>query len=392
MTVPGHIHLDPVGGIAGDMFVAAMLDAFPEIRDRVLADLARILPPEAGQPRLSEGRSGAVRALRLRLEPPPSAHRHHHAHGSYREMVERIGAAGLSESTAEHAAAILTHLARAEARIHDVPLDEVHFHEIADWDSLMDVVAAGSIAAALPGAGWSVAPLPRGHGLLRTEHGMLPVPAPATVEILQGFSWRDDGIGGERVTPTGAAILKHLVTQDAKAEGRLLASGTGAGTRELKGMPNILRVLAFETAHQGRERIAALSFDVDDMTGEEIGIAAERLREMPGVRDLAIATLMGKKGRPMQGFRLLVEPQALEAVKTRCLMETSTIGLRWHLEEREVLDRHGAERRDGGRTLRVKYAARPGGATAKVESDDLAGLGSFRERRAAGRRLEEAPE
>src|SRR6185295_18890158 len=153
-----------------------------------------------------------------------------------------------STGTAEQAVAILTHIAQAEARIHDVPVERVHFHEIADWDSLMDVVAAGSIAAALPGAVWSVSELPRGAGLVRTQHGMLPVPAPATVAILEGFAWRDDGIAGERVTPTGAAILRHLVgngREKARAAGRLVASGTGAGTRELTGIPNVLRVLVF---------------------------------------------------------------------------------------------------------------------------------------------------
>ena len=124
-----------------------------------------------------------------------------------------------------------------------MPVDEVHFHEIGDWDSLMDVMAAGSIAAALEGARWSVSALPRGGGLVRTRHGLLPVPAPATARLLDGFTWRDDGIGGERVTPTGAAILRHLVGAAAArgVVGRLQGTGTGAGTRELPGQPNILR-------------------------------------------------------------------------------------------------------------------------------------------------------
>ena len=126
-------------------------------------------------------------------------------------MVARIEAAPLSSGTAAHATAILRHLAEAEAAIHHVPVNEVHFHEIGDWDSLMDVTAAGSVAAALEGARWSVSALPRGDGLVRTRHGLLPVPAPATAWLLEGFTWRDDGIGGERVTPTGAAILRHLV-------------------------------------------------------------------------------------------------------------------------------------------------------------------------------------
>jgi uncharacterized protein (TIGR00299 family) protein len=396
VTGPYHIHLDAVGGIAGDMFVAAMLDAFPQLGERVFADLARVLPKNAGRPLLAEGSSGAVRCLRFGLEAPePHGHHHHHGHthhhhGRYRDLVARIEGAGLSEGTAAHAGAILRHIAEAEAHIHGVPLDEVHFHELADWDSLMDVVAAGSIAAALTGARWSVSELPRGGGMVRTQHGMLPVPAPATVEILQGFAWRDDGIGGERVTPTGAAILRHLVTGTGKAEGRLEASGTGAGTRDLPGLPNILRVLAFSSvvASVGHDRVAVLSFDIDDMTGEEIGVAADRLRALDGVRDLAIAALVGKKGRPLHGFRLLVAPDALDAVKQRCLDETSTIGLRWHFEERDLLERRGESVRDGETTVRVKQVRRPGRVTMKVESDDLVSLDSLTERRAVKERLE----
>ena len=463
------IHLDAVGGIAGDMFVAAMLDAFPELRERVLADGAAVLPPEAGSIRLEEGESGAIRALRFGLEtarpsapvhetiapegtptPNPSPqgggergnasagsqlsrvlldiaaekspsplwggargggaapadnhadhdhvhadhdhshgdHPHHHhpaGDGSFRDMVARIKGAPLHPGTATHAVAILTILAKAEAAIHNVPLEQVHFHEIADWDSLLDVTCAGSIAAALEGAAWSVSPLPRGGGLVQTAHGLLPVPAPATAAILKGFEWRDDGIAGERVTPTGAAILKHLVDPGkSRAAGRLAASGTGAGTKNLPGMPNVLRALVFETAEQpGADRVAILEFEVDDMTGEEIGVAAERLRAVSGMLDVSISQRFGKKGRPMTSFHLLARPDVSEAVAERCFAETSTIGLRLREERRILLARDNST--VGG--VPVKAVARPGGRTVKAESDALAG-DSLAERRALKRRAE----
>ena len=274
------IHLDAVGGISGDMFVAAMLDARPELRERVLAEAAAVLPGGTGAPALTEATSGAVRALRFGLNGAPAtepAHTHTRSHdnahshdnaghhdghdaeaahdrgddaGSFADMCARIRAAPLARATADHAVAILTILAQAEAAIHRVPVANVHFHELADWDSLLDVTAAGSIAAALEGARWTVSPLPRGGGLVRTRHGLLPVPAPATASILTGFIWRDDDIAGERVTPTGAAILRHLAAESRPdaALGRLQAVGTGAGTRSLPGMPNILRALVFEAA------------------------------------------------------------------------------------------------------------------------------------------------
>lgn len=386
------IQLDAVGGVAGDMFAAAMIDALPDLRDRVLADAAAVLPPGVGEPSLEVGTSGGLRCLRFRLAAPQGhAPDHHRDHSSFRDMTARIEAAPLAEGTAANAVAILRHLAEAEAAIHGVPVDDVHFHEIGDWDSLMDVTAAGSIAAALPDTQWNVSDLPHGGGFVRTQHGLLPVPAPATARLLNGFSWRDDGIGGERVTPTGAAILRHLVTRPGiRVAGRLRASGTGAGTRELPKLPNVLRVMLYEPAEAdtpwSAEDILVLSFEIDDMTGEEIGVAADRLRAVAGVRDLILVPALGKKARPIYTFRLLIEPAQQEAVAAACFAETSTIGLRWHQERRAVLPRTQSACGSG---IRVKTALRANGSTRKAESDDLAGIAGLKARRAAQRAAEE---
>ena len=416
----GHVHLDAVGGVAGDMFVAAMLDALPDLRQRVFEDLAAVLPDGVGRPELTEGLSGALAVRRFGLvgaNPAAPAHRDHHGHDHHHDhehgvpelagsagrhahgtrfvdLAARIDAAPLHAGTGAQAVAILRRLAQAESRMHRVPVDEVHFHEVGDWDSLLDVVAAGSIAAALPGWTWSVSTLPRGGGLVRTRHGLLPVPAPATTELLTGFSWRDDGLPGERVTPTGAAVLAHLVAMPSMRPPdrlRLIASGMGAGTRELEGMPNVLRALvhAIDDGVGVDDEVMVLSFDVDDMTGEEIGVAADRLRAAPGVLDVSLGLRIGKKGRPLHDFRLLVAPQQLEAVSELCLRETSTIGLRWHRVQRRRLARDGEAVPVGEATVRRKRVQRPGGeSTVKVESDDLAGTGTL----AARRRLQSRAE
>jgi pyridinium-3,5-bisthiocarboxylic acid mononucleotide nickel chelatase len=379
------IRLDAVGGMAGDMFVAAMVDALPDLRSRVLEDATAVLQPGTGTPIFEPGTSAGLHCLRFLLSERADAP-HHHA--SFRDMVARIEAAPLNQGTAAHATAILRLLAEAEAAIHHVAVDEVHFHEIGDWDSLMDVTAAGSIAAALGGARWSVSALPRGDGLVRTRHGLLPVPAPATALLLQGFTWRDDGIGGERVTPTGAAILRHLVeTPDARVSGRLQATGTGAGTRELPGQPNILRAAIFEdTAERpDEEDILVLCFDIDDMTAEELGNSADRLRATAGVRDLVLIPAIGKKGRPIQTFRVLVEPGQRELVAEACFTETSTIGLRWQAARRAVLPR---EISDVG-SVRVKTVIRPSGPSRKAEADNLGRIAGLEARRAAKRAAEE---
>ena len=381
------IRLDAVGGVAGDMFAAAMVDALPDLRGRVLSDAAAVLPPGIGLPVFEPGLSAGVHCLRFRLVENTEGDHHGHHHAGFRDMVARIEAAALSPGTAAHAVAILRHLAEAEAAIHHVPVEEVHFHEIGDWDSLMDVTAAGSIAAALEGAQWSVGSLPRGDGLVRTSHGLLPVPAPATARLLHGFMWRDDGIGGERVTPTGAAILRHLVhAPDARAGGRLQTTGTGAGTREWPGQPNILRATLYtEAASPAADDIVVLCFEIDDMTGEELAIAADRLRAVPGIRDLLLIPAFGKKGRPVHSLQLLVEPAHREAVAEACFTETSTIGLRWQGAQRAVLQRALSD----ADPVRVKTVTRPAGPSHKAESDDLARIAGLDARRAAKRVAEE---
>ena len=327
------IHLDLLGGLAGDMFVAAMVDALPALAPRVLAELAAVQPAGTPVPGFFEASTGGLRAQRFAITPAPdagayrfspvkhagaiaaSARAEDHAGTAYSVLRRKLVDAPISAATREHALALLALLADAEARVHGTAVDNVHFHELGDWDSLMDLVAAGCIAATLAGARWTASAPPLGGGNVRTAHGLLPVPVPATALLLTGYPWRDDGVSGERVTPTGAAILRHLVpASDCNARhdaGRLLSVGSGAGTRALPGLPNITRALVFEravaidAAGADADVVSVLEFDVDDMTGEEIAIAGEHLRTQPGVIDVSIGTRHGKKGRPLADFRVL---------------------------------------------------------------------------------------
>jgi uncharacterized protein (TIGR00299 family) protein len=396
-----NIHLDPVGGIAGDMFVAALLDAFPRLQQRVLAD-ARAVLPVGYSARLVESGNGPLRGLSFGLSGLDHDRHHEHGHhhdrgtadaGSFLGMVGRIRSADLSDGTADQAIGILTLIAEVEAAIHQVTIDAVHFHEIADWDSLLDVVAAGSITAALSGARWTVSPLPRGGGMVNTRHGLLPVPAPATVSLLIGFTWRADGVDGERVTPTGAAILRHLIGPDGSADalsGRLISVGVGAGTRTLPGIPNVLRALVFDDvpAPALQEQVTIVSFEIDDMTGEEIATAADRLRAVDGLLDLTIRQVHGKKGRSMQSFQLLVRTDRTSAVVERCFLETSTIGLRIREEQRVCLRRRLAQIESDSIPIGVKTVERAGTRSTKAENDDLL-ANTLEERRRLKRRAEE---
>ncbi len=411
------IHLDLVGGISGDMFVAAMIDALPMLAAPVLRELAVVCGSGEAAPDFREASSGGLRAKRFGLTPAtgpkplraPSLKRvranaagaQRHGGTSYANLRGRVADAPLTTATRTHALALLALLAEAEASVHGTSVDEVHFHELADWDSLMDVVAVGCIAGALSGAHWSASAAPLGGGTVRTAHGLLPVPAPATGVLLTGYRWHDDGIAGERVTPTGAAILRYLVPASRcgarRDAGRLIAVGCGAGTRSLPGLPNILRALVLErTASSGLEKelevdaVVVLEFDVDDMTGEEIALAADRLRAVPGVLDLSVGVRQGKKGRPVIDFRLLSKPEAADAAALSCFNETSTLGLRLRDERRRVLQRSEVDVAVDGTALRVKLASRPDGAqSAKTAADDLVstpGHGARRRTRAAAER------
>ncbi|MEQ5828653.1 LarC family nickel insertion protein [Sulfitobacter sp. NFXS29] len=386
-----HLHLDPVGGAAGDMFIAAMLHAFPDLAERVRADVAAVLPAEVGQAELSEHVASGITARRFELVlAAPDAARRHGAETTYRAMRELLENAPLSEGTAQAACAILHRIAEAEAQVHDIPIDRVHFHEIADWDALMDVTAAGSICAALSGATVSLAPLPLGGGLVETAHGKLPVPAPATTLILQGYDWHDDGVAGERVTPTGAAILAHVTggsPTGSRPPGRLRCTGSGAGMRVMKGLPNILRVSVFDTASGGiaQDSLVQFACDIDDMTGEELGAAVDRLRAMDGVVDLLMLNGQGKKSRPVTRLEVLVQPQAADRIAARVFDLTSTLGLRRTGVERLILPRES----DDSGPLRRKRAQRPSGQeTTKVESDDLADAETLHDRRKRARAAE----
>jgi hypothetical protein len=382
-----HLQLDPVGGIAGDMVCAALLDAFPERLDGLRATVAALEPPAGWAIELDEV-AEPIRGHRFRVVLPGRPdHRHRHWRDIRALLEERLDDAAVRA----RALAIFSRLAEAEARVHGVAVDAVEFHEVGDWDSIIDIVGAAQLLEGLDVVSASCGALPLGGGTVRTAHGELPVPAPATLALLEGFAWQDDGIGGERVTPTGAAILAALAPSPVMPAGTLRATGVGYGTRRLGGKPNCLRVLCLERASAGiaTETLLALAFEVDDQATEDLADALERLRGVVGVVDVQVVASLGKRGRLVQGVRALLHPAALGGAIDRCLRGTTTIGLRWHAVERVVLARRLVEVEVEGRRMQVKVVDRPGGATAKVESRSLADVADEAERRRL-RRLAEA--
>jgi hypothetical protein len=372
------------------------LDAHPEHAGDTFTAMRAAGLPDSWRTRLVEHDDGVLSGRRVVIEGPKSELGAPPGH--FRQIRANLSAAPLGAAVRDRAIAIFTELAEAEAAVHGVPVDEVHFHELADWDSVADIVGAAWLIEALAPASWSVGALPVGSGRITTRHGPLPVPAPAAARLLTGFAMQDDGIAGERVTPTGAAILRQLRPGPRLPPGpwRLRATGSGFGTRRLSGISNVLRVVVYdrESGWRQDEQVAVLKFEVDDQSPEELALGLEALRAADGVLDVVQLPASGKKGRLAAHIQVLARPERLDAVIERCFVETTTIGLRWRIEARAVLARETVSVTTPDGEVAVKVVSRPGGlCTAKAEMDQVRGDGhatrSSRRRAAEAQALED---
>lgn len=384
-----HIHLDAVGGVAGDMFAAAMVDAAPDGKAVVYDAVAALELGNDVSVEFEDHTDGVLRGRRMRVTCP------HPPHSTRATVVrETISAAGLDAKVRDRALAILDSLAEAEAEVHGIPADQVAFHELGGLDTPVDLVAAAALIEAMGPATWSCGALPRGRGTVKTAHGMLPIPAPATALLLEGMTLVDDGIEGERITPTGAAILRHLQPEQGPdtTPRTLGAIGHGFGTRRLEGRSNVLRASLYEEAAAVMKagQVAVISFEVDDQTPEDLAVGLDRLRADASILDVTQHPVTGKNGRNATHVQVLARPDQAEAAAALCFAETATIGLRWYLADRLVLQREmiTVDSEDG--PVRVKIVERPDGVrTAKADIADLGDGPSGHEARLKRRRAAE---
>ena len=295
------------------------------------------------------------------------AHSHAH-HRSLSKILGIIRSAPLADEVKERAARAFQLLGEVEAAIHRIPVEKVHFHEVGAVDTIVDIVCAAAGCAALGVDRWLASPLNVGSGTVECAHGTLPVPAPATLALLGDAPVYAAGTPMERVTPTGAALLRMLDVQYAVLPVmRVRASGYGAGGRDTPGQPNLLRLLVGEEAMQetGTEPIAIIEAVIDDSTPQLLAYVSELLLEA-GAWDVYRAAVQMKKGRNGVQMTVLCRPELTPAMRDLLLRETTTIGLHWRVEQKVSLAREFAEVRTEWGVVRIKIARWPAGEVANA--------------------------
>ena len=300
-------------------------------------------------------------------------HGHHHHHHTGMHAIEHLVNDHLqvSDKVKKDILAVYGLIAEAESKVHGVPVSEIHFHEVGTMDALADVTAVCLLMDRIHPDQVIASPVHVGSGTVRCAHGILPVPAPATELILQGIPvYSRQEIRGELCTPTGAALLKHFVTSFGEMPVmKVQASGYGMGTKDFP-VANCVRALLGETG-SGTDGVVELCFNVDDMTGEEIGYAFTKLMEA-GARDVFTVPVQMKKNRPATLINVVCSEKDREKILQVIFTHTTTIGAREVRKTRYVLDRKIETVETGLGTFRRKHSSGYGVEKYKYEFDDLA--------------------
>jgi hypothetical protein len=358
-------YLDCVGGLAGDMLLSALLDAgAPEA---ALRDVPGRLGLDAVELRVERVERHGIGALHLDVDGGDAAI------GDWPSIRGVLESADLADRVRARSHAVFARLAEAEASVHGVPPEQVHFHELGSVDTLVDVVGAVTLLDALDVKRLVCSPLPAGRGVVRAAHGMLPVPAPATVALLVGRPVYGVDLEAELVTPTGAALASTLADEWGPLPAMTVERvGYGAGTRDFPSRPNVVRVLLGPAAAAADGEVVLLETNLDDLSPELVPDAAERCFAA-GALDVWTAPIGMKKGRPGLLLSALARPEAEAAVARALLEETTTLGVRVSRLRRYELEREEWTVEVDGRPVRVKVG-RLDGRVVNVapEHDDCA--------------------
>jgi pyridinium-3,5-bisthiocarboxylic acid mononucleotide nickel chelatase len=333
----GIAYFDCFSGISGDMVLGALVDAGADLA--ALENELRKLRLEGWKLSGEKVKRQGILATQIHVEACEEVH-----HRGLSEILEMIRAAGFAPRAAERSTNIFTRLGEAEAKVHQIPVEKVHFHEVGAVDSIIDIVGAAIGFELLGIDEFACSAFDVGAGQVNTAHGLLPVPAPATAELLRGAPVYTSGIARELVTPTGAAIATTLSTRFVEAPAMTLrAIGYGAGSADPKEKPNVLRLLIGENtvAEPGEHwdaPVTVIETNLDDMNPQIYGYFVERALET-GALDVFSAPVQMKKNRPGLLVTLLAERTNVSRLIDLILRETTTIGVRTHEVRRKTLDR-----------------------------------------------------
>jgi uncharacterized protein (TIGR00299 family) protein len=360
------LHLDTFSGIAGNMFLGALLDLGLS-RKQLEQDLAGLRVGHGL--RVSRVRRGALAARFVNVTVPRESRSKHGRHWSeIRRLIER---ARLPEPVRRGALATFEALAVAEGKVHGIDPERVHFHEVGAVDAIVDIVGAASALHRLGIERVTASPVALGEGTVETAHGRLPLPAPATLELLRGIPTVPAHVAFETVTPTGAAILRTIVDSFGPLPAMTIdAVGHGAGNDREAPMPNVLRAVLGHDSGWASDRIVQLEANLDDQIPEQFDHVMDRLFEA-GALDVSLHPLQMKKNRPGFEVRVLAAPERRADLARVLLTETSTLGLRVSERERIVLPREVLRVRTPEGVVAVKVVRRPDGRIdVSAEYDD----------------------
>ncbi len=328
------LYFDCFAGASGDMMLGAMVGA--GVDPQVLqSELSRLNVTGYSVDFEIVNRSGlSANYARVRTE-------HEHAHRHLGDILKIIYQSDLSDEVKELAGKIFSRLADAEARVHNQPIEKVHFHEVGALDAIVDVVGAAICFDLLHVERFVCSPLHVGSGSVEMDHGRFPVPPPAVAELLQGVPFYSTDVKGELVTPTGAAIITTVCNEyGPMPEMRLERTGYGAGTREYERFPNVLRVFVGESAetNTGDGRLLVIETNIDDMSPQFFGHVMDQAFQL-GALDCYFTTVQMKKNRPGVLLTILAQPADREKFMALLFNETTTLGVRTYEVDRRALRR-----------------------------------------------------
>lgn len=342
-------YFDAFSGISGDMTVGALVDAGAGAEA-----LAAALNSLGTGARISveKTKRRGIAASKFRVEGGETKSHRHLPH-----ILQMIDRADLGPRAKQNAASVFQRLGEAEAKVHDVAIEKVHFHEVGAVDSICDIVGACAALDLLDISEVHCSAINVGSGTVKTEHGILPVPAPATAELLAGKPVYSRGPALELTTPTGAAIVAALARSvGAMPPVRIVSTGYGAGDKDFSEHANVLRAIVGETTGASESTtVSVLEANIDDASPQVLGYAMERLLEA-GALDVSMEPVWMKKNRPGSVLRVIARPESQETLAQLIFAETTTLGIRIYSAERRVKSRSMVNIETPHGPVRVKVA------------------------------------